>query len=67
RDLEWNADGLKCDDTDRAERKFTQPICDLIAAPRTAWQIEKRLDLDHMVTLTVIESHKLIWLYETSW
>ena len=66
-DLEWNADGLKCDDTDRPEGKFTGPICDLAAKPRPAWQVEKRLRLDRMVTLTVIEDHNLIWLYETSW
>ena len=66
-DLEWNADGLKCDDTDRPEGQFTGPICDLAAKPRPVWQVEKRLRLDRMVTLTVIEDHNLIWLYEASW
>ena len=67
RDLEWNADGLKCEDTDRPEGKFTKPICDLVAVPRTTWQIEKRLGVDHMVTLTVLEDHNLIWLLEANW
>ena len=65
RGLEWNAEGLKCNDVNRSEAKFTMPICDLSEAP--IWHIKHRLRLDRVVTLTVLEDHNLIWLYETSW
>jgi hypothetical protein len=67
RDLDWNDGGLECNAIDRPEGKFTKPICDLVSAPRKIWQIEKQLNLDNMVTLTVLEDHKLIWLLETNW
>ena len=66
-DFEWNPNGLKCDSPDRSGRKFTEPICDLVAKPKPVWQVEKRIDTDHVVTLTVLEKEKLIWLYDTSW
>ena len=67
RDLEWNAEGLKCAELDRPEGEYTQPVCNLVNSPRKVWQAEKRLRLDRLVTLTVLEDHNLIWLYETSW
>ena len=65
RGLEWNAEGLKCNDANRPEAEITMPICGLSEAP--IWHIKHRLRLDHVVTLTVLEDHNLIWLYETSW
>jgi hypothetical protein len=65
RSLEWNAEGLNCNDVNRSEAKFTMPICGLSGAP--IWHIKHRLRLDRVVTLTVLEDHNLIWLYETSW
>ena len=35
--------------------------------PREVWQVEKRLRLDWLVTLTVLEEEKLIWLLEANW
>ncbi len=65
RGLEWNAEGLKCNDVKRSEAKFTMPICGLSEAPIR--HFKHRLRLDRVVTLTVLEDHNLIWLYETSW
>lgn len=60
RGLEWDSEGLIC--TPRFEA-----ICKFVASPRSIWHHKKRLDIDHVVTLTVMEKEKLIWLYETSW
>ena len=65
-DLEWNSGGLTCDDLARPEGKFTGPICRL-GRGSEVWQAEKRLRLDRVVTLTVLEEDNLIWLLETSW
>lgn len=67
RDLEWNADGLKCEERSNKEPKAENiiPICRIFG--REVWQVEKRLRLDWMVTLTVLEEEKLIWLLEANW
>lgn len=58
--LEWSNEGLYC------TLKF-EAICKLVTKPFSVLHHKKRLDLDHVVTLTVLEKEKLIWLYETSW
>jgi len=65
--LEWNSEGLKCDEPERPESRITLPICNAVKSGATAWHIKKRIDLDHVVTLTIFPKEKLIWFYETSW
>ena len=58
--------GLKCNDLARPEGKFIGPVCRL-GRGSEVWQAERRLRLDRVVTLTVLEEDSLIWLLETSW
>ncbi len=58
---EFNATGLDC------TFPKLETICSYVAAPTPTWHYKKRLDLDHVVSITVFEEAKVIWLYETSW
>jgi hypothetical protein len=66
-DLEWSSNGLICDDLERPEAKYTKPICELVSNPRAVWHAAKRIKMDRVVTLTILEDPKLIWLSEASW
>ena len=76
--LGWTSYGLKCEERIKkeAESKITpnfpkkpvseyvMPICRLMVSGREVWQVVKRLRLDRLVTLVVLEDEKLIWLQE---
>ena len=59
--LEFNATGLDC------TLPKLDTICNFVTTPTPTWHYKKRLDLDHVVSITVFEEAKVIWLYETSW
>ena len=60
-ELEFNATGLNC------TLPKLETICSYVAAPTPTWHYQKRLALDRVVSITVFEAAKVIWLYETSW
>ena len=76
--LGWTSYGLKCEERIKkeAESKITpnfpkkpvseyvMPICRLMVSGREVWQVVKRLRVDRLVTLVVLEDEKLIWLQE---
>ena len=76
----WTSYGLKCEERIKkeAESKITpnfpkkpvseyvMPICRLMVSGREVWQVVKRLRLDRLVTLVVLEEEKLIWLQEVN-
>ena len=78
--LGWTSYGLKCEERIKkeAESKITpnfpkkpvseyvMPICRLMVSGREVWQVVKRLRLDRLVTLVVLEEEKLIWLQEVN-
>jgi hypothetical protein len=59
--LEWSTDGLDCDN------RVNQSICNLVGDPKEILHLRHQVDLDNIVTLTIIEEDKLIWLHETQW
>lgn len=61
RNLEWNTEGLTC------SKLTAKSVCSFVKNPKTTPSIQKRLRLDHVVTLTILEEEKLIWLLDTQW
>jgi hypothetical protein len=59
--LEWSTEGLDC------SIRVTQSICNLVKEPREVLHLRHQIDIDNVVTLTIMEDDKLIWLHETQW
>ena len=59
--LEFNAEGLDCG------LSKLKAICRYVETPTRTWHYKKRLRMDRVVSITVLEKANIIWLYETSW
>ena len=59
--FEWSTEGLDCN------IRVTESICNLVKNPREVLHLRHQIDLNNIVTLTIIEEDKLIWLHETQW